>query len=60
MQLKEWPAPSENSLTQAVREMITHEIDIIHESDWWKEMIDEAVDRRLAEREMWERIQGDK
>jgi len=51
MQFKEWPAPSENSLTQAVREMITHEIDIIHESDWWKEMIDEAVDRRLAERE---------
>ena len=51
MQLKEWPAPSENSLTQAVREMITHEIDIIYESDWWKEMIDEAVDRRLAERE---------
>ena len=51
MPLREWPAPSENSLTQVVREMICHEIDIIHESEWWKEMIDEAVDRRLAERE---------
>ena len=51
MQFKEWPATLENSLTQVVREMSCHEIDIIHESEWWKEMIDEAVDRRLAERE---------
>jgi hypothetical protein len=40
-----------DELLQALREFITHEIDIIHESDWWKELIDEAVDRRLAERE---------
>jgi len=60
MQFKEWPATLENSLTQVVREMICHEIDIIHESDWWKEMIDEAVDRRLAELEMWKRIQEGK
>ena len=41
----------QETLYMAIRDMICHEIDIIHESDWWKEMIDEAVDRRLAERE---------
>jgi len=41
----------EAKLMQALRELITHEIDIIHESDWWQQLIDEAVDRRLAERE---------
>jgi len=43
-----------DELIQALREFITHEIDIIHDSDWWKQLIDEEVDRRLAEREAHE------
>ena len=50
----------QETLYMSIRDMICHEIDIIHESDWWKEMIDEAVDRRLAELEMWKRIQEGK
>ena len=41
----------EAKLIQALRELITHEIDIIHESDWWQQLIDEAViDGWLSER----------
>ena len=40
-----------DELIQALREFIAHEIDIIHESDWWEQLIIDVVDRRLAERE---------
>lgn len=41
----------QEDLLIALKIFVLYQIDIIHESDWWKELIDEAVDRRLAERE---------
>jgi len=39
-----------DELIQALREFITHEIDIIHDSDWWKQLIDEEVDHPILVR----------
>jgi len=36
-------------LLQAVRVIVTHEIDIVTESDWFEEYVETMVDKRIKE-----------
>ena len=36
-------------LLQVVRVIVTHEIDIVTESDWFEEQVDAMVDKRIKE-----------
>lgn len=48
--MKDFQQVQEDLLT-ALKIFVLYQIHIIHDSVWWDEAIDEALDRRLAERD---------
>ena len=44
---QEWWRDEKLDLRGMIQELIMHEIDVITDSDWFSELVDEAVSKRL-------------
>jgi hypothetical protein len=44
---QEWWRDEKLDLRGMIQELIMHEIDVITDSDWFSELVDEAVNKRL-------------